>query len=142
MKYIINNNTIFIKYDGENTIIYEENNKYIYKDNIIKNLLNNSCIYYGSTLKGRIASCKHYINNNYKIPILISEKNNIMLFYIKENNNIYWFNYLFIKNYKKLNNKLLIIFNNDQNLILDVSYTIFHNQILKCSRLMIVYSNR
>ena len=142
MEYIINNETMFIKYDGENTVVYEKNKKYIYKEDKIKDILNNSCIYYGSTLKGRIISCKQYINSNYKIPVLISEKNNIMFFYIKENNNIYWFNYLYIKNYQKLNNKLLIVFNNDQSLILNVSYTIFHNQILKCSRLMIVYSTR
>ena len=37
---------------------------------------------------------------------------------------------------------ILVIFNNGQRLLLNVSYTIFHNQILRCSRLMVVYSTR
>lgn len=142
MDYFITQNTIFMEFNGECTIVHENSNKIIFKGNKVENILNYSCIYYGSTLKGRVISCKQFIGSIYKIPILISEKNNLLFFYIKDNDTIYWFNFLSIKIYQKLEDKLLIIFSNNQRLILNISYTVFHNQILRCSRLMIVYSTR
>ncbi len=142
MDYIINKNTIFMEFNGESTVIYEDSKKVFFKGDKENDILNDSCIYYGSTLKGRIVSCKRLINTNYKVPILISEKNNLLFFYIKDNDNVYWFNFLSIKSYHKVENKILVIFNNGQRLLLNVSYTIFHNQILRCSRLMVVYSTR
>lgn len=142
MNYIINKNTNFLFFDGNNTLINEVNNQLCFKTNVINDILNNSCIYYGSTLKGRIISCKKLINSYYKIPVIISEKNNLLFFYINNNNLIYWFNFLNIKDYYKKDKKLIVEFINDFKLVLNVSYSVFHNQILKCSRLLIVYSSR
>ncbi len=142
MNYIINKNTNFLFFDGNNTLINEVNNQLCFKTNVINDILNNSCIYYGSTLKGRIISCKKLINSYYKIPVIISEKNNLLFFYINDNNLIYWFNFLNIKDYYKKDKKLIVEFINDFKLVLNVSYSVFHNQILKCSRLLIVYSSR
>ena len=142
MDYFITKSTIFMEFNGESTIVHENDKKIFFKGEKLEDILNDSCIYYGSTLKGRIVSCKRLINTNYKVPILISEKNNLLFFYIKDNDNVYWFNFLSIKSYHKVENKILVIFNNGQRLLLNVSYTIFHNQILRCSRLMVVYSTR
>ena len=142
MNYIINKNTNFLFFDGNNTLINEVNNQLCFKTNVINDILNNSCIYYGSTLKGRIISCKKLINSYYKIPVIISEKNNLLFFYINDNYLIYWFNFLNIKDYYKKDKKLIVEFINDFKLVLNVSYSVFHNQILKCSRLLIVYSSR
>lgn len=142
MNYIINKNTNFLFFDGNNILINEVNNQLCFKTNVINDILNNSCIYYGSTLKGRIISCKKLINSYYKIPVIISEKNNLLFFYINDNNLIYWFNFLNIKDYYKKDKKLIVEFINDFKLVLNVSYSVFHNQILKCSRLLIVYSSR
>ena len=142
MNYIINKNTNFLFFDGNNTLINEVNNQLCFKTNVINDILNNSCIYYGSTLKGRIISCKKLINSYYKIPVIISEKNNLLFFYINDNNLIYWFNFLNIKDYYKKDKKLIVEFINDFKLVLNISYSVFHNQILKCSRLLIVYSSR
>lgn len=142
MDYIINKNTNFILFDGNNTCIYEINNNLLFKGNVINDILNESCIYYGSTLKGRIVSCKKIINSYYKVPIIISEKNNLLFFYVNANNIIYWFNFLNIKEYYKYNNNLMVVFNNEFNLTLNISYSVFHNQILKCSRLLVIYNSR
>ena len=142
MNYIINKNTNFLFFDGNNTLINEVNNQLCFKTNVINDILNNSFIYYGSTLKGRIISCKKLINSYYKIPVIISEKNNLLFFYINDNNLIYWFNFLNIKDYYKKDKKLIVEFINDFKLVLNISYSVFHNQILKCSRLLIVYSSR
>ena len=142
MDYFITKSTIFMEFNGESTIVHEKDKKIFFKGEKLEDILNNSCIYYGSTLRGRIISSKQFIGTNYKVPILVSEKNNLLFFYIKDNDSIYWFNFLSIKSYHKVENKILVIFNNGQRLLLNVSYTIFHNQILRCSRLMVVYSTR
>ena len=142
MDYFITKSTIFMEFNGESTIVHENDKKIFFKGEKLEDILNDSCIYYGSTLRGRIISSKQFIGTNYKVPILVSEKNNLLFFYIKDNDSIYWFNFLSIKSYHKVENKILVIFNNGQRLLLNVSYTIFHNQILRCSRLMVVYSTR
>lgn len=142
MDYFITKSTIFMEFNGESTIVHEKDKKIFFKGEKLEDILNDSCIYYGSTLRGRIISSKQFIGTNYKVPILVSEKNNLLFFYIKDNDSIYWFNFLSIKSYHKVENKILVIFNNGQRLLLNVSYTIFHNQILRCSRLMVVYSTR
>ena len=142
MDYFITKSTIFMEFNGESTIVHENDKKIFFKGEKLEDILNNSCIYYGSTLRGRIISSKQFIGTNYKVPILVSEKNNLLFFYIKDNDSIYWFNFLSIKSYQKIEGNLLIVFNNNERLILNASYTIFHNQILRCSRLMVVYSTR
>ena len=142
MDYFITKSTIFMEFNGESTIVHENDKKIFFKGEKLEDILNDSCIYYGSTLRGRIISSKQFIGTNYKVPILVSEKNNLLFFYIKDNDSIYWFNFLSIKSYQKIEGKLLIVFNNNERLILNVSYTVFHNQILRCSRLMVVYSTR
>ena len=82
------------------------------------------------------------IQKNNKVPIIISEKNNLLFFYVHANNIIYWLNFLNIKEYYKYNNNLMVVFNNEFNLTLNISYSVFHNQILKCSRLLVIYNSR
>lgn len=76
----INNNTLFMEFNGENTIVHEEDNQLKFVGNLLNSILNFSCIYYGSSLKGRIMGSKNILGGCYKLPIMISEKNNINLF--------------------------------------------------------------
>lgn len=80
----INNNTLFMEFNGENTIVHEEDNQLKFVGNLLNSILNFSCIYYGSSLKGRIMGSKNILGGCYKLPIMISEKNNIIFFPIKE----------------------------------------------------------
>ena len=67
MNYIINNNTVYLKVKNEDVYVKEINNEITLRENILK-LLNNSCIYYGSSLKGRILGAKSLIKSKYKLP--------------------------------------------------------------------------
>ena len=142
MKYIINNNTVYLKVKNEDVYVKEINNEITLRENILK-LLNNSCIYYGSSLKGRILGAKSLIKSKYKLPLIISEKNNLYFINIKDKNGYeYWFNFQYIKDYKYVDNLLKIFFIFDNFISINCSWTVFNNQMLKCSRLYVVYSMR
>lgn len=142
MNYIINNNTVYLKVKNEDVYVKEINNEITLRENILK-LLNNSCIYYGSSLKGRILGAKSLIKSKYKLPLIISEKNNLFFINIKDKNGYeYWLNFQYIKDYIYIDNLLKIFFEYDKSLLINCSWTIFNNQMLKCSRLYVVYSMR
>ena len=142
MNYIINNNTVYLKVKNEDVYVKEINNEMILNENIIK-VLNNSCIYYGSSLKGRILGAKSLIKSKYKLPLIISEKNNLFFINIKDKNGYeYWLNFQYVKDYIYVDNLLKIFFEYDKSLLINCSWTIFNNQMLKCSRLYVVYSMR
>jgi len=142
--YIVNNNTYYIYFDGNKTIVNELGIEFYYDYNIIKKILENSCLYYGSSFNGRIDGAKSYIQSKYLLPIIISDKNEIVLFPVKgvKNDEIIWFNLKYVKNYIKINEFVEIIFFNDFRKKYMISYNIFNNQILKASRLWYVSLNR
>ncbi len=142
MNYIIKNDTLYLRVNNESIYVKEINNEMILNENIIK-VLNNSCIYYGSSLKGRILGAKSLIKSKYKLPLIISEKNNLFFINIKDKNGYeYWLNFQYIKDYIYVDNLLKIFFEYDKSLLINCSWTIFNNQMLKCSRLYVVYSMR
>src|SRR5699024_11593461 len=80
--YLINEKTkaiVTIKSDYYKTIIYE-------KDREIKSpftatkILEESCIRYGASLKGRRATSKYLLNTNEKLPVAVDRDNGIYLF--------------------------------------------------------------
>lgn len=144
MDYIINKNTCFLMFDGKNTVINELATELVIQGNTLKNILESSCEYYGSSLKGRIIGARNIIKSRYKIPIIISEKNNILFFPLsgKKNGEVIWFNFGMIKSYEKDGEFVSITFDNGEIKKFMISYTILNNQILKCSRMLIIYMNR
>ena len=76
--YIIRDNTIALLKKENTTIIYDvENIKVINKN--IKTILEENCLFHGCSMKGRIKSISKIINVKYKVPLLISEAENIVL---------------------------------------------------------------
>lgn len=142
--YIISNKTQFLYSDNFSTIVKEIDSEFEFMGDLIKNILNQSCIYYGSSFKGRIEGAKNLINGKYKLPIIISEKNNILFFPIKgiKNKEIIWINFNSIKSFKKAKDFVEVTFNNGYIHNFMISFTIFNNQMFKCSRLWLVYLTR
>ena len=144
MNYIINKNTYYLMYDNYKTVINELSTELVFPGNNLKYILENSCKYYGSSFQGRIIGARNLIKSRYKIPIMVSEKNNILLFPLngKENDEVIWFNFGMIKNYEKDGEFVSITFNNGIVKKFMISYTVFNNQILKCCRMLLIYMNR
>ena len=144
MDYIINKNTYYLMYDNDKTVINELSTELIIPGNNLKDILENSCEYYGSSLQGRIIGARNLLKSCYKIPIIVSEKNNILFFPLrgKKNGEFIWFNFGMIKSYEKDGEFVSIKFADGNVKKFMISYAILNNQILKCSRMLIIYMNR
>ncbi len=135
----INKNTLFLMFDGVNTILKEEEKEYRVLGNEVKKILNDSCIYYGSSLLGRIKGSKNLLQGRYKLPVVISERNNIIFFPIKDGDDIVWLNFKNIISYKRLDKAVEVTFINNYKKCFNSTITVFNNQLLKCSRLWLVF---
>ena len=76
----IDKEVLLIDYDGLNTTVETTHGDVIFKGNVLKTILNESCIKYGSSLNGRIKGSKYALNSKYKLPIIISEKEKLVFF--------------------------------------------------------------
>ncbi len=135
----INKEVLLIDYDGLNTIVETINGDITFKGNVLKYILNESCIRYGSSLNGRIKGSKYALKSKYKLPIIISEKEKLLFFSVKEMGKEIWFNFDMIKEVKRVEKGVNIIFKNGFIKEMNVSYTVFNNQVLKASRLWIIF---
>ena len=129
--YLITKATIGLKKINNKTIIYDDNQTKIINKNI-KTILEYNCNYYGSSFYGRRKSSQIILDKKYKVPIMLEEKNNLVLIFInsirkkecmilnvnkiinffEENNQlkiICWNNYIFKENISKLSFEKLIV---------------------------------
>ena len=106
--------------------------------------MEDSCEYYGSTYKGRLAAAKKILNSSYKIPIIIEESENIIFFPTKSSllEDCCWINYNFIKKYEKIGNKVMITFQNNEEIEIDMSKLSLDNQISRATMLELVSRKR
>lgn len=77
-KYLVNNKTIALVKINKKTLIIDVNKVEVLNKSINK-IINDSCNYYGSSLKGRKISAQNILNLKYKVPIVIDDKNNIII---------------------------------------------------------------
>ena len=116
-------------------VIEKDRNLLVNKRSI--DIIDDSCRYFGSTLKGRHEATKNLIGITYKSPIIIEESRNIIFFPTSSPrfNNCYWIALNKIKTSEKLDEFCQIIFNNNLELELNISYEILQNQILRATLL-------
>lgn len=135
----INGKTLIIYYDNFNTVMINTDGKIIINGNFIRSILNKSCIFYGSSLNGRLKGSKDLLKCRYKLPIIISESNRLIFFPV---NKYFWINFNMIESFKKKENHTIITFKNGYKRSIFVSYRVVNNQMLKCSRLWLEYLER
>lgn len=136
-KYLINENTLVIMpyEDGKSKVI--ENYITYVVDTLPINIINESCLYYGSSLKGRCESSEYMTGIKYKCPIIISEVKEIIFFPTTsvKNSECIWFNYNSVCKYHCNNKQLFVKLINNEEFVIEISNYAFSNQLLKSSRL-------
>ncbi len=134
--YIINDQTIAILKHDQETIIYNVENKKVINKHI-KSILENNCLLHGSSMEGRIKSAKKILNIKYKVPILISEAENIILLQIDclRNKECLFIVANKIINYEEIQNKLIIKCINDQEFIVNISKYSFEKMLINTIKL-------
>ena len=129
--YIINSDT-YVLYDNKVLEKYEEINV----DKLLIEVIDDSCLYYGSSYKGRDKSTNYMLGQCYKCPIIVSGYNSIVFFPVLSNfGDIYWFSYNNISNYYKNGEKIVILFKNNVKKEFEISIVLFNKQYFKSARL-------
>ena len=105
----ISGKTLIIYYNNFNTVMINTDGKIIINGNFIRSLLNKSCIFYGSSLNGRLKGSKDLLKCRYKLPIIISESNRLIFFPV---NKYFWINFNMIESFEKKENHTIITFKN------------------------------
>lgn len=135
--YEINSSTLVIlSINPTKSKIIETDNTYIINKPVI-DIIDHSCKYFGSSYKGRSEGTKTMIGMKYKNPILIEESKNIIFFPTCSSrlNDCMWISLNNIKNYIKYKGTAKIIFKNNYELLVNISYGSLENQILRSTLL-------
>ncbi len=145
MKYEISRGTLAIVPNSEeNSLVYEDDSRYIVNETPFK-IMEESCKYFGSTYDGRKDSAKAILGAEYKVPIIIEENNNIIVFPTTSPSSAdcVWISLGRIKIFEKIDSSnTKIIFDNNREIIVPCSYRTIENQVSRASRLDLVMRNR
>lgn len=145
MKYEVSNGTLaIVPNEKDSSLVYEDEDRYIVEESPFK-IMEDSCMYFGSTYEGRKESSKEILGAEYKVPILVEEANNIIVFPTTSpvSEECVWLSLGRIKTFQKIDvNNTKIIFDNNKELIVPSSYRTIENQISRASRLDFVMRKR
>lgn len=123
---------LLIGIDDVSTKIVTLDGELIINDNS-KDIINNSCKYFGSSLSERLKVTNRLINISSKAPIIIEESRNIIFFPLKstrEKCNI-WISFNNLERYEKNDKKTIFYFKNNIKFELYFSYYIVDNQVTR-----------
>ena len=136
--YEINKETLIIfPQEKDKSFIKEEEDELIINLSPAK-IINESCLYFGSSYSGRLESTKKLFGYSKKAPIIIEESKNIIFFPLESPrlSTCIWISLGNIKEYYKIGNKTKVIFSCGKQEILPISFFSFDNQILRANRLL------
>lgn len=145
MKYEVSNGTLAIVPNEEkSSLVYEDDERFIIEQSPFR-IMEESCKYFGSTYEGRKDSAKAILGAEYKVPIVVEDGNNLVVFPTTspQSSECVWISLKRIKNFEKIdacNTK--IIFDNNKEIIVPCSYRSIENQVSRASRLDFVLRKR
>ena len=142
-EYEINEDTLALISLDDNTKVFENDRTFTIEKATSK-IMEDSCEYFGSSLSGRQKGTEKLIGVTYKAPIIVEESKNIIFFpttspRIKSCN---WISLNNLERYYTKNKKVVLEFKNKQKIMLNMSYGIIDNQILRATRLEAVLRGR
>jgi len=130
--------------EENNSLVFEDNNRYIVEQTPLE-IMEDSCIYFGSTYKGRQESARAILGVDYKIPILVEASNSLIVFptmspYASE---CCWISLNRVKSLTSVDkNNTIVNFDNGSKVLIHSSYRSLENQILRATKLSYILNNR
>ena len=144
MKYEISNGTLAIVPKEEGSIVYEDDEQYKIDETPFK-IMEDSCMYFGSSYNGRKESAREILGAEYKVPILVEDSDNLIVFPTTSplSSDCVWVSLKRIKDFVKIDGyNTKIIFDNNKEIIVPCSYRTVENQVSRASRLDFVMRMR
>ena len=141
--YEINSDTLALIALKNKTEIFEENNHF-FVDKVANEIMEDSCAYFGSSLAGRQKGTEKLIGVSYKAPVIVEESKEMIFFptLSPRKEACSWIALQKINKYFRLGDKMVIEFKNGNKVVLDISYGILDNQVLRATRLESVLRGR
>lgn len=107
-------------------------------------IIQNSCKYYGSTYNGRCDGTKAMLGISYKLPIIVEESRPLILFPVSSPRftKCSWFSLKTIERVEKHEIGSKILFKNGYELLMETSFDVIENQMLRATRLSCILYER
>lgn len=141
--YEINDKTLALYALNNKTRVYETDNTFIVNKDTYT-IMEESCGYYGSSLMGRKKGTENLIGNVYRAPIIVEESQELIFFPTTSynNKNCTWLKFNEVDRYYYKGSRLIVELKNGSKIVLDTTYGVIDNQILRSSRLESVLRDR
>ena len=142
-EYEINEDTLALISLDNKTKVFEKSKTFLVNKDI-STIMEDSCEYFGSSLSGRQKGTEKLIGVSYKAPIIIEESKNIIFFPTNSprSKSCNWISLNNLERYYTKNQKIVLEFKNKQKIMLNMSFGIIDNQILRATRLEAVLRGR
>lgn len=144
MNYEINKGTLAIVPNNENSsLVYEDEERYIIQAKPFT-IMEESCKFFGSTYEGRKDGAKEILGAEYKVPIVVEDSDNLIVFPTTSPyaDDCVWISLKRVRKIEKIDyNNTKIIFDNNQEIIVDCSFRTIENQLSRASRLDLILRN-
>ena len=138
MEYEINKGTLAIMpNENESSLVYEDEDRFLIEQSQFQ-IMEESCMYFGSTYEGRKESARSILGAEYKVPVIVEDTDNLIVFPTTspKSDDCIWISLKRIKNFERIDNSnTKVIFDNNKEIIVPVSYRTLENQISRASRL-------
>ncbi len=136
-EYVINDDTIAVMAVTDSCCkVYEVDDEFMVNKSI-NDIIELSCKYYGSSLKGRLDGSKHILGCTYKLPIVINQYKNSIFFTTRsyKSGDTYIICYNNISFYEKVDQRTRIYAPKDKIIMIDERYKIFENHYSRANLL-------
>ena len=145
MKYEVSNGTLaIVPNEKDSSLVYEDEERYIIEQTPFK-IMEESCMYFGSTYEGRKNSAREILGAEYKVPIIVEDTDNLVIFPTTSpsSSECVWISLKRIKSFEKIDSwNTKIIFDNNKEIIVPCSYRTIENQVSRASRLDFILRKR
>lgn len=144
MKYEISKGTLaIVPNEANSSLVYEDDERYIIEQKPFS-IMEESCMYFGSTYEGRKKGAKSILGAEYKVPIVVEDSDNLIIFPTTSplSDDCVWISLKRVKNIEKIDvNNTKVIFDNNKEIIVECSYRTMENQLSRASRLDLILRN-
>ncbi len=145
MEYEINRGTLaIVPNEIDNSLVYEDDDRFLIHQTPFE-IMEESCKYFGSTYEGRKESAKAILGAEYKVPVIVEDSDNLIVFPTTspKSEDCVWISLKRVKSFAKVDSgNTKIIFDNNKEIIVPISYRTLENQISRASRLDFMMKKR
>ena len=145
MEYEINGGTLaIVPNEIDNSLVYEDDDRFLIHQTPFE-IMEESCKYFGSTYEGRKESAKAILGAEYKVPVIVEDSDNLIVFPTTspKSEDCVWISLKRVKSFAKVDSgNTKIIFDNNKEIIVPISYRTLENQISRASRLDFMMKKR